>query len=63
MKRKGEGRERRVKTPNCFALQEIITEAGRVRVCPHGFGVRGSGSRTCRDCARIITHLLVLIGR
>lgn len=62
MKKKGEGRERRAETPNCFALQEIITGAGRVEVCPHGFGVRGSGSCTCSDCVHIIAHLLALIG-
>lgn len=62
MKRKGEGRERRAETPNCFALQEIITGAVRVRVCPRGFGVCGSGSSTCCDCVHIIAHLLALTG-
>lgn len=60
MKRKGEGRERRAETPNCFALQEIITGAGQVGVCPHEFGVRGSVS--CWDCVHIKTHLLALTG-
>lgn len=62
MKRKGGGRERRAETPNCFALQEIITGASQVRVCPHRFGVHGSGSCTSWDCVHIIAHLLALIG-
>lgn len=51
MKRKGEGRERRAETPNCFALQEIITGASQVRVCPHGFGVLGLAVHILGLCA------------
>lgn len=41
MKRKGEGRERRAKTPNCFALQEIITGAAGSGSAYAGLGCVG----------------------
>lgn len=62
IKRKEEGRERRAEPPNCFALQEIIIGAGQVRVCPHGFGVHGSGSCLSWDCVHTAAHNSSFVG-